>query len=115
MDDQVRRQSLLAEARENFARHLARNPYPGRGLVLGSAVGGGWLQVYWIMGRSENSRNRVFVSDGGELRTEAADPAKVADRRTPHGHFQRFLNLRANKGSSATSRYDNNTVKGISK
>lgn len=79
MDDQVRRQSLLAEARENFARHIARNPYPGRGLVLGSAVGGGWLQVYWIMGRSENSRNRVFVSDGGELRTEAADPAKVAD------------------------------------
>ncbi len=42
-------------------------------------AGGAWLQVYWLMGRSENSRNRVFVADGGELRTEAADPAKVAD------------------------------------
>jgi hypothetical protein len=71
---------LSALAAHNFARHLAANAYPGRGLVLGRAEsGGGWLQVYWIMGRSENSRNRVFVADGGELRTEAADPAKLAD------------------------------------
>lgn len=74
------REALAAAARENFARHLVANPYPGRGLVLGSAASGqGWLQVYWIMGRSENSRNRVFVADGGTLRTEAADPAKLAD------------------------------------
>ncbi len=72
--------ALRAQADESFARHLAANPYPGRGLVMGrSSAGAGWLQVYWIMGRSENSRNRVFVSDGGELRTEAADPAKLAD------------------------------------
>ena len=73
------REVLGAQAQENFARHLAANPYPGRGLVLGSAEDGGWLQVYWIMGRSENSRNRVFVADGTELRTEAADPARLAD------------------------------------
>jgi hypothetical protein len=70
---------LHALAKENFARHLAANPYPGRGLVLGRAESGAWLQVYWIMGRSENSRNRVFVAEGGELRTEAADPAKLVD------------------------------------
>jgi hypothetical protein len=71
---------LRAVARENFARHLAANAYPGRGLAIGRAESdGAWLQVYWIMGRSENSRNRVFVADGGELRTEAADPAKLAD------------------------------------
>jgi hypothetical protein len=74
------RAALLALAQKNFTRHLATNPYPGRGLVLGRAESGAsWLQIYWIMGRSENSRNRVFVADGGELRTEVADPARVAD------------------------------------
>ena len=73
------REALDALAKENFARHLAANPYPGRGLVLGRAESGAWLQVYWIMGRSENSRNRVFVGEGGTLSTEAADPAKLAD------------------------------------
>jgi len=73
-------ESLAALAKENFRRHLAGNPYPGRGLVLGRAqADDAWLQIYWIMGRSENSRNRVFVNEGGELRTEAADPARVAD------------------------------------
>lgn len=72
--------ALASQARESFARHLAANRYPGRGLVMGRAESGAsWLQVYWIMGRSENSRNRVFVADGGELRTQAADPAKLAD------------------------------------
>ena len=74
------RDALLALARDNFERHLAANPYPGRGLVIGrSQAGDAWLQVYWIMGRSENSRNRIFIADGAELRTEAADPARVAD------------------------------------
>ncbi|MFI5319978.1 MAG: IMP cyclohydrolase [Myxococcota bacterium] len=78
-EDRAQRAALAVQARENFAARIGANPYPGRGLVLGSAEGGGWLQVYWIMGRSENSRNRVFVADGPELRTEAADPAKLAD------------------------------------
>jgi hypothetical protein len=77
---QAPRAALHALAQANFSRHLVANPYPGRGLVLGRAESGAsWLQVYWIMGRSDNSRNRVFVADGSELRTEAADPAKLAD------------------------------------
>jgi IMP cyclohydrolase len=71
---------LRALAQQNFARHLEANAYPGRGLVLGRAESGdAWLQIYWIMGRSENSRNRVFVADGVELRTDAANPALVKD------------------------------------
>lgn len=60
---------------------LAMNPYPGRGLVVGLDETGEYLaQVYWIMGRSPNSRNRVFKSgEDGRLYTEPADPSKVAD------------------------------------
>ncbi len=68
-----------AAAKQHFARHLEQNPYPGRGLVLGRDSGGDWLQVYWIMGRSPNSRNRRFVADAGLLRTEAVDPAALED------------------------------------
>ncbi len=68
-----------AAAKQHFARHLEQNPYPGRGLVLGRDSGGDWLQVYWIMGRSPNSRNRRFVADGPILRTEAVDPAALED------------------------------------
>jgi hypothetical protein len=71
---------LALYAQEEFERHLARNPYPGRGLVIGRAASGrAWLQVYWIMGRSPNSRNRVFASEGGTLRTEPFDASAVAD------------------------------------
>jgi hypothetical protein len=71
--------ALEVEARENFARHIEQNSYPGRGLVLGrSSDGASWLQVYWIMGRSPNSRNRVFEAEGGILRTAPHDPATLA-------------------------------------
>jgi hypothetical protein len=70
-------QRQLAEV--NFAA-LAANPYPGRGIVVGlDETGEQLVQVYWIMGRSENSRNRIFRSEGGRLFTEAADPSKVKD------------------------------------
>jgi hypothetical protein len=59
---------------------LSQNTYPGRGIVMGATPDGRkFVQVYWIMGRSENSRNRVFVQGGGEVRTRAFDPAKVKD------------------------------------
>ena len=55
-------------ARDNFARHIERNRYPGRGLVVARASSDdAWLFVYFIMGRSENSRNRRFVADGKPL------------------------------------------------
>lgn len=66
-------------AQSNFEQHLANNPYPGRGLVLGKADENTWLMIYWIMGRSTNSRNRRFVVEGSTLRTEPVDLSLVAD------------------------------------
>jgi IMP cyclohydrolase len=73
--------SIVAFAQANLLA-LGQNPYPGRGIVAGLDETGQYLvQVYWIMGRSENSRNRVFKADNetGRLFTEAADPSKVKD------------------------------------
>ncbi len=59
---------------------LKANPYPGRGIVLGlSEDGMRAVLAYFIMGRSENSRNRVFTEKDGGIVTEAADPAKMQD------------------------------------
>lgn len=59
---------------------LSATSYPGRGIVMGrSADGTKAVAAYFIMGRSENSRNRVFVRDGDGLRTQAFDPAKLTD------------------------------------
>ena len=59
---------------------LRANPYPGRGIVLGrSADGEQAALAYFIMGRSENSRNRVFVSTPDGIRTQAHDPSKMTD------------------------------------
>ena len=56
------------------------NPYVGRGIVLGrSADGEKAVSAYFIMGRSENSRNRVFVKTEAGIRTEAHDPATLSD------------------------------------
>ena len=64
---------------ENVRERIEKNAYPGRGIVLGRSDDGAWIQVYWIMGRSDNSRNRIFVCEDGVVRTEAADPSKVED------------------------------------
>lgn len=59
---------------------VAGNPYVGRGIVIGKTSDGTKAAVaYFIMGRSENSRNRVFTSKDGAIFTEPFDPAKVAD------------------------------------
>ncbi len=59
---------------------LCGNRYPGRGIVLGTTPDGTRaLAAYFIMGRSENSRNRVFAERGGDVFTEPFDPAKVRD------------------------------------
>ena len=59
---------------------LRDNTYPGRGIVLGkSADGQKAVIAYFIMGRSENSRNRIFVEEDGGLRTQAFGPAKLKD------------------------------------
>lgn len=59
---------------------LAGNPYPGRGIVVGKSADGRHAAVaYFIMGRSENSRNRVFAATEDGIRTQAFDPAKLKD------------------------------------
>ncbi len=59
---------------------LSATAYPGRGIVLGKSQDGKTaVAAYFIMGRSENSRNRVFVKDGEGIRTQAFDPAKLED------------------------------------
>lgn len=61
-------------------KELKENSYPGRGIIIGrSADGTKAVTAYFIMGRSENSRNRVFVEDGEGIRTQAFDPAKLTD------------------------------------
>jgi hypothetical protein len=65
---------------ETFLRHIQKNRYPGRGLVVGRAsTGEGWLIVYWIMGRSAHSQNRRFVAEGTVLRTVPVDPSLIRD------------------------------------
>ena len=64
----------------SFAAQLSKNSYPGRGIVIGKSEDGKYaVTAYFIMGRSENSRNRVFVEDGEGIRTQAFDPAKLED------------------------------------
>ncbi|MGN0373105.1 MAG: IMP cyclohydrolase [Enterocloster sp.] len=64
----------------SLEQELKNNAYPGRGIVIGeTADGAEAVTAYFIMGRSENSRNRVFVEDGEGIRTQAFDPAKLTD------------------------------------
>ncbi len=66
--------------RKDLARLLAANAYPGRGIIVGKSKDGKKAMfAYFIMGRSENSRNRVFAEYGDEVRTEAFDASKVVD------------------------------------
>ncbi len=58
---------------------LSGNPYPGRGILLGQTADKRALIAYFIMGRSENSRNRVFTEKDGGIITEAFDPGKLTD------------------------------------
>ena len=70
--------NLKRDTEENL-RRLAENNYPRRGILLGRSAEGKLVQVYWIMGRSANSRNRKFVWEYGDLRTEPVDQALVQD------------------------------------
>ena len=64
----------------SLEKELKENSYPGIGIVIGrSADGTKAVTAYFIMGRSENSRNRVFVPDGEGIRTQAFDPSKLVD------------------------------------
>ena len=64
----------------SIAKELSSNSYPGRGIIIGKSPNGKFAVTgYFIMGRSANSRNRIFVEDGDGLRTKAFDESKVED------------------------------------
>ena len=64
----------------NIEKELQGNAYPGRGIIIGKTPDGKKaVTAYFIMGRSENSRNRIFVEEGQGIRTEAFDPSKLVD------------------------------------
>lgn len=61
-------------------QELKNNEYPGRGIVIGRSADAKYaVTAYFIMGRSSNSRNRVFVTEGEGIRTQAFDPSKLED------------------------------------
>lgn len=64
----------------SIEQELKGNAYPGRGIIIGKSEDGTKaVTAYFIMGRSENSRNRIFVEDGEGIRTQAFDPSKLTD------------------------------------
>lgn len=64
----------------SLEQELMENDYPGRGIVIGKSEDGTKAVIaYFIMGRSVNSRNRIFVEEGEGIRTQAFDPAKLED------------------------------------
>ena len=64
----------------HLSEELSASTYPGRGIVVGRSEDGRYaVTAYFIMGRSVNSRNRVFVEDGEGIRTQAYDPSKMED------------------------------------
>ena len=64
----------------SLKEELQNNAQPGRGIVIGKSANGRYaVTAYFIMGRSTNSRNRVFVEDGEGIRTQAFDPSKLED------------------------------------
>jgi len=66
--------------RISLEQELQGNSYPGRGIVIGKSADGRYaVTAYFIMGRSENSRNRVFMEHGQGIRTQAFDPSKLKD------------------------------------
>ena len=90
----------------SIEQELKGNAYPGRGIIIGKTPDGTKaVTAYFIMGRSENSRNRIFVEEGQGIRTQAFDESKLTDpsliiyapvrdhrdKRRPDGH-----NLRGN-------------------
>jgi len=91
----------------NLYEFLAGNEYPGRGICIGKTPGGNTAVIaYFIMGRSVNSRNRVFDPIDGGIRTMAADPSKMTD---PHLIIYNPV-LTLNKTTIVTNGDQTNTI-----
>ncbi len=71
---------MFSELAAGNLGRISRNPYPGRGIIIGMTRDRTRMMlVYWLMGRSENSRNRIFVEEPDGIRTQAFDPSKLTD------------------------------------
>jgi IMP cyclohydrolase len=80
--------------------------YSGRGLIAGRSTGGeSWLQLYWISGRSENSRNRVLIEEESQIRTATADRSKQVD-----GTFTLYTALCSQDGAHVVGNGDQVTT-----
>lgn len=79
----------------SLENELKGNSYPGRGIVIGKSPNGAYaVTAYFIMGRSGNSRNRVFIEDGKGIRTQAFDPSKRVTRALSSMLRLRYLEIR---------------------
>lgn len=65
---------------ERRLKALRENPYPGRGLVIGRNTFGDYVMMSWLMGRSPDSRNRLYRKEGERIFTDLADPSRPAAR-----------------------------------
>ena len=63
----------------DLTKYLSENPYPGRGILMGRTANNQAVIAYFIMGRSENSRNRIFENTEDGIRTKAFDESKMTD------------------------------------
>ena len=64
----------------DLKKEISSTTYPGRGIIIGKSADGKKAVIgYFIMGRSANSRNRVFVKEGNDLKTQAFDASKLVD------------------------------------
>ena len=64
----------------SIQQELSKTTYPGRGILIGKSEDGKKAVIaYFIMGRSENSRNRIFVEENGVIKTQPFDPSKMKD------------------------------------
>jgi IMP cyclohydrolase len=72
--------NIIANKAKLNEKKLSENTYPGRGIIIGETSDEkSFVQIYFIMGRSENSRNRIFLEENGFVRTKAWDEKKVID------------------------------------
>lgn len=89
----------------NLAEELRSNAYPGRGIVLGRSADNKCAVIaYFIMGRSENSRNRVFTEKESEIKTEPFDVSKVEDCGKKEQRFFRVEKATAERPKTRTKK-----------
>jgi len=97
---------------QSLSAALGATSYPGRGIVLGKHPDGRYALLYFIMGRSENSRNRIFAATDDGIRTRAFDETKMTDPSLVIYHPVRQLDLSAASGELSAASGELSTASG---